>query len=67
MPSLTLTTLSNGRVLIIGVREKVARHQSSDTIDLCHVEPIVIHVSVHVDDLTRLKAELGLERITQLF
>lgn len=50
------------RVLIIRISEEVARHKTSDAIDLSHVEAVIIHVSVHVDDLTRLEAQLSLEK-----
>lgn len=50
------------RILVVRIGEEVARNKTSDAINLSHVEAIVIHVSVHVDDLTRLEAQLSLEK-----
>lgn len=58
---LTLSNLTAGSVLVGGFREKVARHQALDTVNLCHEEAIVVHVSVHMDNLPSLKAQLRLE------
>lgn len=49
-------------VLVTRIGEEVARHKTSDAFNLRHVEAIVIHVSIHVDDLTRLEAQLSLEK-----
>lgn len=58
---LTLTPLTSGRVLIIGVGQEVAGDQSSDPVYLRHVESIVVHVPVHVDDLPSLETQLSLK------
>lgn len=57
-----MVALAGCPVLVVGVGEEVARDESSDAVDLRHVEAVVIHVSVHVDDLTRLEAQLSLEK-----
>lgn len=62
----TLATLTLQSILIVCVSEEVAGHQSSDSIDLSHVEPVVVHLAVNVDYLTRLKTQLGLEYIKTL-
>ena len=49
-------------VLVTCISEEVARHKTSGAVNLSHVEAVVVHVSVHVDDLTRLEAQLSLEK-----
>lgn len=51
---LTWTT-RRGCVLITGISEEVARHESPHAFDLRHIEPVVVHLAIHVDDLTRLE------------
>lgn len=52
--SLTWTT-RRCCVLITGISEEVAGYESPHAFDLRHVEPVVIHLTINVDNLTRLE------------
>lgn len=54
------------RVLVAGLSQEVAGHQSAHAIDLRHEEPIIIHVPVHVDNLPSLEVQLGLQHAAPL-
>ena len=53
-----LSFLARLRRIVIGGRlgQEIGRHQSSLAPQFTQIEAVVVHVTVHVDDVTRLKA-----------
>lgn len=50
-----------GAVLLRRLREEIGGHQAPDTVDLAHVEAVVIHLAVDVDDLAGAEAQFYLQ------
>lgn len=58
----TLTRVTRGTVLVVRLSKEVAGYKAAHAVDLRHVEPVVVHLAVNVNYLTRLEAKLRLKR-----